>query len=231
MRVLGKINIMGTDVYQVSTIPNFDILNASRDLTEDEEIIKKCKVGSYIFSDPLNAYEKREKGRFIRTTYRIMMMNMLTWGITLLESSESFRKQMLDLTYKGIESFNQEEVEKATQSGNKSKVEELKQDGEDAVSFLKEDCEVIGFVPAVTYIMPKSRGEGSLTSFWEHPFSIPTIALKHKKFPFIILTNGNLNFDESKLVKIWELSGNIDIEGLEDGVEIEKPQDGLGILG
>lgn len=229
MKVLGKINIMGMDVYQLDKIPDFDALLSYEDVSEDEEMILSAKVGSYFYADPLAVYQKKSKDRFIKSTYRVMMMNMLTWNITLLEASESDRQKIVNLTLKAIENFNQLDKDKAR--GNKEKISELEQEGLDAVGFLKDDCQMVGFAPSVTYIMPKSRGEGSLENFWEHPFSVPTIAFKHKRLPFLILTNGNLEFDSSKLRKIFEYHQNLNIEGINEVDEVEEPEDGLGILG
>jgi hypothetical protein len=215
MKILGRINI-GFDIYQVSKIPDIGYIKSKGDITEDEEIVLRSKNGSYFFTDPLDVYEK-VNGELQKTTYKVMCMNLLTWNMTLLKFSEKEREKMIDLVYDSILKF--ENGVEATQ------------DGIDAVGFLKEECKLVGFAPSINYIMHKERGEGSLECFWEHPFSIPTLAFKHKKLPLVILSNGNIEFDKSKLIQIFKIHKNIEIEGIENVDEIEMPEDGNGYLG
>jgi len=215
MKILGRINI-GYDIYQVSKIPDIGYIKSKGDITQDEEIVLRAKNGSYFFTDPLDVYEKIE-GELQKTTYKVMCMNILTWNMTLLKFTESERKKMINLVYDSILKF---------ENGT-----EATQEGIDAVSFLKDDCHLVGISPSITYIMHRERGEGSLECFWEHPFSIPTLAFKHKKLPLIILSNGNIEFDESKLIKIFKIHKNLDIEGLEEVDKVEMPEDGQGYLG
>ena len=189
MKITGQINI-GIPIIQVDKI--------------NKDFSLKAPVGAFLYSDPLNVLTKKGKKDtdWTRSTFRVMMMNILSWAVTMLDAEESDRKEVVDLVYKSIETFKKGETSK---------------EGREAVKFLKEDCKLIGFIPQVAYIMPKARGEDSLNCFWEHPFSIPTLLLKHKKLPFLIISNGNLDFDDSRLKKMTDLS---EIE-----IEDEKPED------
>ena len=177
MKILGKINI-GQDIIQVDCIP--------------ESLSIKAPKGTYIFDSLQNVKEKMGKNdhEWSHTTFRVMMMNLLTWAVTMLEAEEDERAEFVDLILDSIKNF---------------KKGEISQEGKEAVSFLKNDCSLIGFSPSVTYIMHKERGEGSLNVFWEHPFSIPSLLYKHKKLPFLILSNGNIDFDNSRLLRMSKL--------------------------
>lgn len=202
MKIIGEINI-GTPIIQVDRIA--------------DEFSLKAPKGTFLYSDPLNVLTKtgNKDTDWNRTTFRVMMMNILTWAVTLLDAEESERKEILDLVFTSIETFKKGEISK---------------EGKDAVRFLKEECKIVGFIPQVTYIMPKERGDGSLECFWEHPFSIPTILAKHKTLPFLIISNGNIDFDDSRLKKMASLH-SIEVDEEIDG-EVEFEKDGVqGITG
>lgn len=177
MKIIGEVNI-STPIIQVDKIAdNFSL---------------KAPKGSFLYSDPLNVLTKigPKDTDWGRTTFRVMMMNILTWAVTLLDGDENDRAEVLNDVFKSIETFKKGETSK---------------EGKDAVRFIKEECKIVGFIPQVTYIMPKERGDGSLECFWEHPFSIPTILAKHKTLPFLIISNGNIDFDDSRLRKMNDL--------------------------
>lgn len=204
MKILGQINITGTDVYQVSSF------NPERDH------IKGAKKGSYLYVDPLQVYELKGKEEWVPTTFRIMLMNVLSWGPTILEMDESARKEIVDLTFEGIAHFKGGKISK---------------EGENLVKDLKQNYKLVGFVPSATYIMAKERGEGSLGVFWEHPFSIPSLLLKHNKLPLLVISNGNLDFDDSRLLKMAR-SEKVEVDELADGeYDFEKNEKISGITG
>lgn len=178
MKITGQIDI-GVKIIQVDKLA--------------EEFSLKAPRGSFIYSDPLNVLTKsgNKDDAWTRTTFRVMMMNILSWAITTLESSESDRAEIMENVFKSIETF---------------KGGETSPEGRQAVKMLKEDCKIIGFVPQVTYIMHRERGDGSLDCFWEHPFSMPTILAKHKTLPILIISNGNIDFDDSRLKKMNSLN-------------------------
>ena len=204
MKILGKINI-GNLIIQVDKISN--------------DFSLKAPIGTYLFADPLCVYEKTGKSDsdWTKSTYKMMLSNMLTWSTTMLDSTPQDRKEMVDLIFDSI--LNYKDGEPSEQ-------------GQEAVDYLKNHCKLIGFAPATSYIMHKERGEGSLEVFWEHPFSMPALLFKDKELPFLIISHGNIEFDNSKLIKIFDKaqSGKLKVEGLGDDDEIDKPQSGLGIL-
>jgi len=178
----------------------------------------KAPVGSFLFSDPLCVYEKigKKDTDWIKSTHRMICANILNWATILLDSTVQDRKEIIDLVFDSIESF---------------KDGEPSEEGKEAVSYLKNHCKLIGFSPATSYIMHKERGEGSLNVFWEHPFSMPALLFKDKELPFLIITHGNIEFDNSKLVKIYNKvkSGKLKVDGLDDH-QVERPEEGMGIL-
>lgn len=204
MKILGKINVAGVDVYQVNAF------NPERDH------IDGAKKGSFLYVDPLEVYEYSKKGEWIPSTFRIMFMNILSWGTTLLNSDEKVRKTIIGQVYDGILNFKQ---------GKPSR------EGEELVKYLKNDFVTVGISPAISYLMPKERGEGSLETFWEHPFSIPTILLKHKKLPFCVLANGNLDYDDSRLIKMAK-EGTVEVDEVLEGVYVFEKMDKIqGLTG
>jgi len=205
MKIIGQINI-GNPIIQVDRVAEGFSLSAP--------------VGSFLFADPMCVYEKVGRGDkdWIKSTHRMIVANILTWATTMLDSSVQDRKEMVDIIHHSIETYKDGE--------NPS------EEGVEAVNYLKNHCKLIGFAPSTSYIMHKERGEGSLEVFWEHPFSMPALLYKDKELPFLIITHGNIEFDSSKLIKIFEKakSGKINVSGLDETHEIERPQEGLGIL-
>lgn len=201
MKVLGKINVGGVDVHQAHSIPN--------------NIDFSAKTGSYLYSDPLNVYEKSKKG-WVRTTFRMMFMNILSWAVTILNSDERTRKILVKQVFESVAHYKQGE---------------LSPEGEELVADLKANYKVIGFTPSVTYLMNEERGEDSLNSFWEHPFSMPTLLLKHKTLPILVLTNGNIDFNDSRLLKMRRMDKLEVDEVLEGEYEFEKDEKISGITG
>jgi hypothetical protein len=196
MKIIGKINI-GNDIIQVDEM--------------HEEFSLKAPIGTYIFDSLQNVKEKTGKkdSDWTRSTFRVMMMNLLSWAVTMLDAEQGERKEFADMVFNSIANF---------------KKGEPSEEGRKAVNFLKNECEMIGFCPSTTYIMHKSRGEGSLNVFWEHPFSIPTLLFKHKKLPFLILSNGNLDFDDSRLIKMNKMAKIEVDEDLEGEISFEDDE-------
>lgn len=202
MKIIGSINI-GSSIIQVDKL--------------EENFSLKAPIGTYIFDSLEAVKEKTGKAdtAWTRTTFRVMMMNLLSWAMTMLNADVGEREDFVGFVLDSIKNFKKGEVSP---------------EGKEAVAFLKNDCHLIGFCPSTTYIMHKERGEGSLNVFWEHPFSIPTLLYKHKKLPFLILSNGNLDFDDSRLVKMNSIA-KIEVNEELDG-EVNFETDGVqGITG
>lgn len=200
MKIIGKINI-GFDILQVDEIL--------------EGFSHKAEKGTFIYDSLQNVREKTGTGNneWSRTTFRVIMMNILTWAVTMLDFEQEERLEMVEDVLQSILTYQKGEVSP---------------EGEDAVAVLQNECKLIGFVPSVTYIMHKERSEGSLEVFWEHPFSIPTLLYKHKKLPFLILSNGNIDFDVSRLTKVYKSSDKVSVP---EGFTIEEPLEGEGVMG
>lgn len=86
------------------------------------------------------------------------------------------------------------------------------------VKNLNKNCEFIGFIPSVSYIKENSAFKDELQAMFVHPFSSPTLLFKMKDAPVLLITNGNLEFNDSVLCKISENKYNEDIEKLENAV-------------
>lgn len=176
MKILGRIEVIGRVVIQVDQFP------------KSGEFLLKAPVGAIAYQDYELAFEKVGKGdeEWERTTFRPTIQNVLSWSPMLTELSPKEREKLTDMIVTSIENFKQGETSK---------------EGREAVKFLTEDCIYIGFTSQIQYVMEKSRGQGSLDYIWEHPFSIPSLLMKHKKYPILIIANGNLDFDDGRMQK------------------------------
>jgi hypothetical protein len=76
-----------------------------------------------------------------------------------------------------------------------------KKEGEELIKELKKNYILIGFAPNITYVKHDGAKE-DLKYQWVHPFGTPTLLYKHKKLPTLLLVNGNLDFNNSRLNKI-----------------------------
>ena len=131
------------------------------------------------------------------------IVTALTWAYTLTKAKIPDRKQVRKLVIDGLKKFK------------KGKVSE---EGTKFVKNLQKDFEFVGFAPNIFYI--KESGPKKHTEVqWVHPFSVPTLLYKHKKLPYLILTNPNLDFNDSRLRQI------------DQNVSLEELQNILGITG
>ena len=176
MKILGKVEIIGRIVIQVDQFPisgNFSL---------------KAPIGAIVYQDYELVFEKigKDDEEWERTTFRPTIQNVLSWSPMLTELTANERQKLTDMIVTSVENFKQGETSR---------------EGREAVKFLTEECTYIGFTSQIQYVMSKSRGQGSLDYIWEHPFSIPSLLLKHKKLPFLIIANGNLDFDDGRMQK------------------------------
>lgn len=121
----------------------------------------------------------------------------LTWVWDLIKSKASHRKEARTLAEDAVKNFKK---------GNPSK------EGDTLCSQLKKDFEFIGFAPNISYIKEKGPKD-QLEALWVHPFSVPTLLYKHKKLPYLVLVNGNLDFNNTRLSDIKQ---NASLDGLEN---------------
>lgn len=137
------------------------------------------------------------------------IVTALSWVKNMVFSKVSHRKESRKIALEGI----------LHHVGGKP-TKEMKE----LVELLSSDAvEFIGFIPSVSYIKEKSSFKDELQAMFVHPFSSPTLLYKLKDSPVLLITNGNLDFNNSVLCKISENKYNEDIKNLEGGV--------LGITG
>lgn len=136
------------------------------------------------------------------------IITSLSWYRQLIHATKKRRHQFVDLVLEGLKVFKNGKPNKA---------------GQDFVKMLKKDCELIGFTPNVFYIKAgKKNGRdyaADMKTQWVHPFGSHTLLYKHKKLPFLIITNQNLKLDDSRLSDISE------------NTSLSELQDILGITG
>lgn len=131
------------------------------------------------------------------------VVQALSWVFLLVKASVSQRKKARKLALDGIEHFKK---------GGPSK------EGKDLVKDLKKNYHFVGFAPNVIYVK-ESGPKQDLKYQWVHPFSVPTLLYKHKKLPMLVMVNGNLDLNDSRLRKIGK------------NVKLDELQNILGITG
>jgi len=125
--------------------------------------------------------------------------NFLSFWEEFLTYSEKEREECMKIALESIRDFKK---------GRPSA------EGEELVDELQsDDMELIGMVPNLFYFRISSSDKADLESLWVHPFSMFTLAYKHKKLPFIILSNGNIEYNKSILAR---LKGNRSLEEMYD---------------
>jgi hypothetical protein len=133
------------------------------------------------------------------------VITTLTWFVYLLKVDVEHRIRARMDALNLIRFFNK---------GRKSKLgEQLYNDLNNGKLY-----EFVGFAPNIFYAK-ESGTKTDMSVQWVHPFSSPTLLYKHKKLPILIISNGNLEFNESRLRSIDKNS------------TLQELQDILGITG
>lgn len=114
------------------------------------------------------------------------VISALTWCRQLAAAPVKARKKARKLALDAIGHFK------------KGKASE---EGKTLVESLEKDFTFVGFCPSVSYIK-ETGSKDDLRAQWVHPFSTPSLLYKHKKLPVLIIANGNLDFNDSRLRKI-----------------------------
>jgi hypothetical protein len=122
--------------------------------------------------------------------------SLFNWAVALLKSSEKDRKKAKNIALEGILKYNKGSVSK---------------EGQEIVDFLKNDCELVGFIPHIAYIKESARNKQELEAVWVHPFAQRTLLYKVKDEPLLVIANSSIELDDSALRKI---DGNHTIEEL-----------------
>lgn len=123
------------------------------------------------------------------------VVKTLTWAAQMLQMSAANRTKTKKLCLNHVRHFDKGEKTKAAV---------------DFVNSLQKDFQFIGFTPNVFYLKEKGP-KNDMNVLWVHPFSTPTLLYKHKRLPCLLMTNGNLEFNSSRLAKI---KANIGIDEL-----------------
>lgn len=126
---------------------------------------------------------------------RDRVVTALTWVYQLVKSSKSQRTKAKELALDHILHFK---------GGKKTEQSEA------LVNSLGKEFEFVGFAPNIMYVKEKGSAE-DMKAQWVHAFSVPTLLYKHKELPVLIVANGNLDFNDSRLRKIDK---NIDLDEL-----------------
>lgn len=128
----------------------------------------------------------------------IKVKTMPDWAKTLKNSSKKDLNLAKSIALDGILQYNKGKVTK---------------NGKKLVNYLNEECEFLGFVPHVAYVMHSSNSKRDLSSVWIHVFAQRTLLYKIVDRPCLILVNSSIELDDSALAKI---EGNENIRELKN---------------
>jgi hypothetical protein len=119
------------------------------------------------------------------------VVQALTWAITFLQMSVKRRMKDVETAISGY--WNR--------INHLSEKKQINKDMIECINAIMENSELVGIAPQVSYMMVEGSKE-ELQSIWVHPFSVPTLLLKVKNAPMLIMVNANLDYNDSVLTKI-----------------------------
>lgn len=111
----------------------------------------------------------------------------LSWVADMLSFSVTARKKIRRMVLEGIFNFKR---------GKPSK------EAADFVNYLKQEGQFVGFATNMSYIMENSKYAEELDSIWIHPLSEPSLLYKIKDMPILIVTNPNIEYNNTVLNKL-----------------------------
>jgi hypothetical protein len=115
------------------------------------------------------------------------IVTALSWVKDLLNFPVSARKKVRKMVLDGIKNFKK---------GKPSK------EAEEFLELLKQEGQLVGFATNITYVMESAKYDDELESIWVHPLSEPSLLYKIKDMPILIVTNPNIEYNDSVLNKI-----------------------------
>lgn len=131
------------------------------------------------------------------------VVQSLAWVETMLGSSQSTRAAWVETILSGVVSNAAAHVFPEVQGkGAKKALAESKKSLQDLVKMISsDDFEIMGFAPNIQYIRVKGP-KSYLESWWVHPFSSPTLVVKHRFLPAIMLVGPSLQKDRSSIYEV-----------------------------
>jgi hypothetical protein len=181
LELLGSIIISENEDGSPVELFQFDEVNNS--------ISYDAPIGSFACDIPSNMYLKsgNKKTDWVKTTKRIFICDSLDWFFDMLSFNKKDRAELKALAIDGIKKFKR---------GNVS------EDGIDFTDAVEKEFDFVGFTPNITYCLDKPRQSSEdINVIWQHPFSQTTLLYKHKHLPFLLISNGNIDYNNSRIEK------------------------------
>ena len=119
------------------------------------------------------------------------VVQALSWAVTFVCMSAKRRAKDVQIAIRGF--WNR--VNYLANGG------QINPDMVECINTIMDNSELVGIAPNVSYMMVKGSKE-ELECMWVHPFSVPTLLLKVKDAPILIMANANLDYNDSVLTKI-----------------------------
>jgi hypothetical protein len=126
----------------------------------------------------------------------------LGWVETMLATPQKERITWVDTILKGIRSNSATYVYPQSKNQNPSACKSTAKELDNLVKYISsDDFEIMGFAPNIGYLRVRGSKE-FLDAWWIHPFSSPTLVVKHKKLPVIMLVGPSIQKDRSTIYEI-----------------------------
>lgn len=123
----------------------------------------------------------------------------LQWVYTMLETPQPEREHWVKIITEGMRgnaaSFVKPEDSPAMLKRTQEELNAL------VKTVLGKEFEIIGLAPNISYLRV-SGTEDFLKAWWVHPFSSPTLAVKHKRLPIIMIVGASILKDKSNVFEL-----------------------------
>lgn len=148
----------------------------------------KSPIKTAVCDTPDNIWVKvgKKDTDWVKSTKRLVLVDIHDWFLEALDFNKKELSHAEAQAFAGILTFKQGD---------------LSDQGTKLVESLKKDFELQGLTPNIMYV-PSSEVNGmSENCIYQHQFSQTTLLLKHKKLPLLVIANGNLDLNTSRLIK------------------------------
>lgn len=126
----------------------------------------------------------------------------LKWVKTMLDTPQKEREGWVKMILSGIRSNPASYISPTDKGDLKEKISRASKELNNLVDYITStDFDIMGFAPNVSYIRV-TGSKSYLDALWIHPFSSPTLVVKHKTLPVIMLVGASLQKDKSTIYEI-----------------------------
>lgn len=107
-----------------------------------------------------------------------------SWSVEISKANSDLKKEAAKIALDGLLGFK----------NGKTSTEGVK-----LLNYLKNECELLGFVPHIAYVREKAANDSELNALWIHPFAQRTLLYKIKGVSCLLIANSSIHFNDSAL--------------------------------